>query len=294
MAELVYLNGAFVPRSEAAISIDDRGFVFADAIYEVVKCYRGRPYRLDDHLARLARGAEVVRLDLDGGVGELASAVERLLRENHLLEVDASLFLQVSRGPGPRNHPFPTSARPTTLVIASPVPPLDPVTYSQGVRAITVPDRRWGMCDVKTVGLLLNVLAKQAALDAGVAEAIFVRDGVVVEGASANFFAVRDDRLITHPEGPQILPGITRQAALENAAAECIPVELRGLKVEELATIDEAFLTGTGTEVLPIVEIDGQPVGSGTRGPVTEVLQRRHFLLTRGAGIEAAGTGSGR
>jgi D-alanine transaminase len=294
MAELVYLNGAFVPRSEAAISIDDRGFVFADAIYEVVKCYRGRPFRLDDHLARLARGAEVVRLDLDSGVGELAAAAGRLLHENRLLETDASLYLQVSRGPGPRNHPFPTSVRPTILVIASPVPPLDPATYAQGVRAITVPDRRWGMCDVKTVGLLLNVLAKQTALDAGVAEAIFVRDGVVVEGASANFFAVRDDRLITHPEGPLILPGITRQAALENAAAECIPVELRGLKVEELPTIDEAFLTGTGTEVLPIVEIDGQPIGSGARGPVTELLQRRHFFLTREAGIEAAGTGSGR
>jgi D-alanine transaminase len=161
------------------------------------------------------------------------------------------------------------------------------------VSAITVPDRRWGMCHIKSVGLLLNVLAKQAALDAGVAEAIFVRDGVVVEGASANFFAVRDNRLITHPEGPQILSGITRQAALENAAAEGIPVELRRLKVAEAPTLDEAFLTGTGTEVLPIVEIDGQPVGSGARGPITEVLQRRHFFLTRGAAIEAADTGSG-
>jgi D-alanine transaminase len=282
MTELVYLNGAFMPRSEAAISIDDRGFLFADAIYEVVKSYQGRPFRLDKHLARLAAGAEAVRLELDGGVDELATAVERLLRENRLMEQDASLYLQVSRGPGRRNHAFPNPVRPTTLVTAVPVPPPDPVAYRYGVAAITVPDRRWGMCHVKSVGLLLNVLAKQAALDAGVAEAIFVRDGMLVEGANTNFFAVRDERLITHPEGPQLLSGITRRVALEIAATDGIPVELRGLKAEELSTIDEAFLTGTSTEVLPIVEIDRQPVGSGDRGPISQLLQERYAVLTNG------------
>jgi D-alanine transaminase len=123
---------------------------------------------------------------------------------------------------------------------------------------------------------------QQAAVDAGVAEAIFVRDGMLVEGANTNFFAVRDGRLITHPERPQLLSGITRRVALEIAATDGIPVELRGLKAEELSTIDEAFLTGTSTEVLPIVEIDRQPVGSGDRGPISQLLQERYAVLTNG------------
>jgi D-alanine transaminase len=277
---IAYVNGEFLPHAEACISIDDRGLVFGDAIYEVIKCYSQRPFRLRDHLERLKRGAEEIRLPLPLDEESVVRAIDELLARNVRM-AESSLYVQVTRGPGSRFHAFPRVASPTIIMVLSPAAPLDPSDYEQGVRVITVPDRRWDMCNVKSVGLLIAVLAKQSALDAGAADAVFVRAGRLVEGASANFFAVSNGRLITHPEGRRILAGVTRKVVLELAAATGLGVDFRGPKVDEIGGFDEAFLTGTGTEILPVSSIDGTTVGQGGRGSITAELQRRFFDVTR-------------
>jgi D-alanine transaminase len=280
MNDIVYVNGAYVPHEAACVSIDDRGFVFGDSIYEVVKSYAGVPFRLSDHLERMRRGAMEIRLPLAHSDAEFAQIAFELLERNRL-EQHASIYFQVSRGPGAHTHPFPDEPRPTTVVVTTPVPELDRHPYEKGIQVITFNDVRWSMCHVKSVGLLVSVLAKQAAVDAGVGDTLFVRDGVIVEGASANFFGVRGGELMTHPEGPSILPGITRRVVLEIAQREGIPIREVGLLAAELTSIDEAFLTGTGTEVLPVTSIDGQRVGSGSRGAITSAIQERFYELTR-------------
>lgn len=279
---LVYVNGVFVPSEQAAISPEDRGFVFGDAIYEVVKVYDGVPFRMIDHLERLEAGASTIRLPLPLTRDEFQDVSKRLLAENELRSGCASLYIQVSRGPGPRVHAFPSKGTPTVLVSAVSVPELDVTTYASGIGVISVPDRRWHFCNVKSVGLLLSVLAKQDAVEHGAGDAIFVRDGIVTEGSSANFFGVREGRLITHPEGPHILPGITRKVVIEIAEIEGIDVIFDGISSDELVGLDEAFLTGTGIEVLPVTIVDDRRIGSGAVGTTTARIQQRFAELTRG------------
>ena len=284
MGEVVFLNGDFVPREEAVISVEDRGFVFADAIYEVIKCYSGRPFRLQDHLERLDMGAEAIRLTIPVTSSRIEQIIERLIAINDLGDEDASIFIQVSRGPGPRDHYFPPEddSHSTVVISATVAPYLDPVKYGSGIAAITVPDRRWQMCNVKSVGLLLNALAKEEARAVGAQDAIFVRDGVLTEGASTNFFVVHNGKLVTHPEGPHILSGVTRRVVLEIAEEMGYPTREVGLPIGSLVEIEEAFLAGTGTEILPVANIDGSPVGSGSKGPITGSIQRAFRTLTRG------------
>lgn len=279
---LIYVNGAFVPSERAAISPEDRGFVFGDAIYEVVKVYDGVPFRMIDHLERLEAGASRIRLPLPLTRDELEDVSNQLLAKNELRSGCASLYIQVSRGPGPRVHTFPPECTPTVLVSAVSAPELDATMYASGIRAISVPDRRWHFCDVKSVGLLLSVLAKQDAVEHGADDAIFVRDGIVTEGSSANFFGVRDGRLITHPEGPHILSGITRKVVIETAEVEGIDVIFEGIPSDELVSLDEAFLTGTGIEVLPVTIVDDCRIGSGAVGTTTARIQQRFSELARG------------
>lgn len=280
MEQIVFLNGRFVPERQAVISVEDRGNTFGDGVYEVVRIYEGRPFQLEAHLARLERSAAAIRLPLPMTPEEISSAARELIERNGC--ADASLYLQVSRGGAPRQHQFPDGAQPTVFMIARPVDPKAITTYRQGVGCISVEDRRWTMCHVKAITLLPNVLAKQAAKDAGAFEAIFVREGVVTEGSSSNVFAVSGKRLYTHPEGPFILSGVTRRLVIDLARRLGLEVCEAPFTLSDLKEADEVFLTSTVIEIAPVVRIDGQRVGKGGPGTRTVDLQQAFDKLKEG------------
>ncbi|MFW6199137.1 MAG: aminotransferase class IV [Gemmatimonadota bacterium] len=268
----VYLNGDLLPADEARISPDDRGFLFADAVYEVTSAYRGRPFRIEWHMERMARGLAALRIDF--AVDGLPAIHERLLAANDLEDEEmATVYIQVTRGAAPRSHGFPPSdTTPTVYAFARRHrrPPMERIL--EGIGAITVPDRRWARVDVKTVQLLPNVLSYQTALEGGADDAILVRDGVALEGAASNLFFVFDGTVVTHPATSRILPGITRHVVLELAKSLEIPVALRAVQVEEIRAADEVFFTSTTSEVRPCVDVDGRSVGDGRAGPVARKL----------------------
>ncbi len=266
MSQIVYLNGSFVAKDEARLSPDDRGFVFSDGVYDVVRSYDGRPFELAAHLSRLEASLAGLRIR---GVdpAALEPVCGELMERNGLTEGDATLYIQVTRGVAPRAHRFPSpDVTPTVYAAASRyVPHHDP---GAGAAAITVPDRRWTRCDIKTVSLVANCLASQEAHEAGAYEAIFVRDGVALEGTHTNFFGVFGGVVCTAPLSNYILPGVTRRVVLELCREEGIPVEETPMQVEELRGADELFVTGTTTEVTALSRLDGEPVGDGAPGPV--------------------------
>jgi D-alanine transaminase len=268
----VYLDGAYVPKEEARVSVDDRGFLFADGVYEVTPCYAGVPFHLDRHLARLRRGLAWMRIDFDANA--LEEVHRRLLTENDLGSAETALvYVQVTRGVAPRTHAFPVEpVTPTVYAFAKTWTRPAPERWDRGFRAITVPDRRWARVDIKTIALLPNVLAYQAGVDAGVDDVIQVRDGIALEGAHNNFFGVFDGTVVTHPLTHAVLPGVSRGLVLELAAKNGMPVQERPIAVEELGAAEELFFTGTTSEVRPTVEVDGRPVGDGRVGPVTRAL----------------------
>jgi D-alanine transaminase len=261
---IVYLNGEYLPVEQAKISPEDRGFLFADAIYEVARFNRGRGYRLAEHMARMRNGLAAIRIAADPGFFPEVAA--RLLAENGLASSDAIVYAQVSRGAAPRTHAFPPEGTaPTTFAFARAVEPEAP---DEGGGAILVPDERWGRCDIKTVMLLPNVLAAQRAAEAGAFEAILVRDGVVTEATRSNVLAVAGGVVRTHPTGPLILPGVTREVVLELASGAGIPVREEEFGADELFAAEEVLLTGTTADVTPVVTVDGRAVGEGGPGPV--------------------------
>ncbi len=254
------------------MSVDDRGYLFADGIYEVTVAYSGRFFRVDRHLERMRAGLASVRIDYD--VEALPALHEELLARNDLRDAEAAIvYVQVTRGVAPRAHAFPKDpVTPAVYAYAKAFHRPDAEVWDRGFRAITVPDRRWARLDIKSIALLPNVLAQQAAVDAGVEDAIFVRDGVAIEGAHSNLFAVVNGTLVTHPATHQILAGITRGYVLDLAAQLGIPIEQRSLQVEDLYRADEVFFSGTTTEVRPTVEVDRRLIGGGRVGIVTRRL----------------------
>jgi len=272
MTTTVYLNGEYLPKSDAHISVDDRGFLLGDGVYEVTPFYEGVPFALERHIERMRHGLEWLRILFD--ISTLDAVNRELVRRNELEDADRALvYLQVTRGAAPRTHYFPAATvSPTVYAYAASWKRPPDETWLQGFRAITVPDRRWTRVDIKTIGLLPNVLAYQAAREAGVDDAILVRDGVAMEGAHQNFWAVINGKAVTHPKTNLILPGITRDIVVELAAEEGIEVEERAIVVEELVEAEELFFTGTTGEVRPCVEVDGHVVGDGAVGSVTRRL----------------------
>ncbi len=269
---IVYLNGQYLPKDEAFVSVDDRGFLFGDGIYEVTAAYRGRLFRWEQHLARMNRGLAAIRIAFDSTpLGEIHL---RLLQENGLDRAQVSyVYAQVTRGVAPRTHQFPaTPVPPTVYLFAGEYhrPPRE--RWEQGFKSVTVPDQRWARVDLKTVQLLPNVLAKQAAVDHGAEEVVHVKDGMAIEGALNNLFTVFGETVVTHPASNQILGGVSRQVVLELCGKLGFPMEYRAITVEEMFQADEAFHTGTLTEVKPCVEVDGMPIGTGKVGPVTRAL----------------------
>lgn len=263
---IAYVNGDFVPLAEARVSILDRGFQFADGVYEVIPVYGGAPFRLDAHMRRLERSLREIRMDPPMDREALGRGVEELVARNG--GGDCQAYLQVTRGEATRNHPFPEAVHPTVVMTCTPVTPVPGEWVRDGVGAITAEDIRWARCDIKAIALLPNVMMRQKAAEEGAFEAIWVHQGMAVEGAASNLFAVIDGEARTPPDGPRVLPGITRDVVLELAAEEGLPVRTGEVTADELAAAAEVWLTSSTKEVLPVTRLDGQPVGSGRPGPL--------------------------
>ena len=273
MARIAYVNGRYVPIDSAAVAIEDRGFQFADSIYDVLKRIRGRLVDPERHLARLRRSLGELRIDLPWSDAALMGIVRETLERNRLN--DALIYIQVTRGTAPRNHPFPAKIRATLVVSVRRLnlPTVDDL--ARGIAVITVPDIRWGRCDIKSTGLLGNVLAKQRAQEAGCREAWLTAGdaadaAIVTEGASTNAWIVDEHGMLrTHPATSAILGGVTRSVVLEIARADGIAMEERAFKLAELARAREAFLTSATSMVLPVTAVDGHPVANGAPGGIS-------------------------
>ena len=272
--DTVYLNGSFLPLSEARVSVLDRGFIFGDGVYEVIPCYGRRPFRMAEHLARLQHSLDGIRLanPLD------PAAWEELLMQliARCEEQDQSLYLQVTRGTASRDHGFPANTPPTVFAMSNPLQTPPAHLLEQGVAAITLDDIRWRYCHIKAISLLPNVLLRQQALDASAQEAILLRDGVATEGAASNLFIVEGDTIVTPPKDNRLLPGITRDLVVElarDAGLSCLEQEIPAAR---LHSAREIWLTSSTREILPVTRLDGAAVGSGIPGPVWQQMYRRY------------------
>jgi D-alanine transaminase len=271
------MNGKFIRPDEPAVPIDERGHQFGDGVYEVIRVYNGVPFMLEEHLDRLFRSAAAIRLPFPEGEREpLKGTIAELIQRSGL--ADLNLYLQITRGIAPRNHVFPDCPVSVSMT-ANPVREIPAETRASGVSAMLHPDERWANCYIKSLNLLPNVLAKQAAAEQGCFEAILVRDGHVTEGSSSNAFIVKDSTVVTTPLTNRILAGITRIAVRQVAEQLAVPFVERDFTPEELLRADEVFVTSTTAEIVPVVRVDGQAIGGGQPGPVTQALYERFKTL---------------
>ena len=267
-----WLNGAFMPLADARISPLDRGFLFADAVYEVLPVYGGRPFLFEEHMARLERSLGAIRMAMPLTRPAWATLLEALVARNG--GGDMYLYLQVSRGAEEgRNHAPNPSLAPTVFVMAAPLPTADAAARETGVSAVTASDERWKRCDIKSTALLANVLAKSIAADCGATETILLADGWLREGASSSVLVVRGGTLYAPPNGPEILPGTTRELAIRLCARAGIPVAIGPVSERELRGADEILLGFATRGILAVTRLDGATVGSGRPGPVGRRLQ---------------------
>ena len=267
-APLVYLNGQYLDRSDAALSIDERGVYFADGVYEVVRYFNGKAFTLAEHLDRLKRSLDGIDLAWDADA--IAAISDELVQRNGL--TDARVYWQVTRGSAPRNHVIADDLVPTIYLSAEEAQTLAGDEPLATISAITTIDDRWHNCWIKSLMLLPNTLAKTKAAKAGAGEAIFVRDGRVTEGGATNCFAVFDGELYTHPANRYILEGITRNVVIELAKSLDIPLHEQAFSSADLPGADEVFITGTGTLLAAVTEVDGKPIGEGGAGTITRQL----------------------
>jgi D-alanine transaminase len=276
---LANLNGVTMPLEEVKVSALDRGFLFGDAVYEVLRVYRGRPWLLDEHWQRLAHSLEAIRIR---GV-DLNRLKERMfatITAGHFQE--ALVYLHITRGVAPRKHAFPPDATPTEFLFVQDFVDGYAQMRQHGGQVVTQPDQRWKRCDIKSTNLLANVLATQAAAEADCVEALLYQpDGTLTEATHSSFFWVREGVLLATPNNPGILPGITRGFLVPLAQKVGVRFEDGTLRRADLAKVSELFLTGTGAEVLPVVRVDGRPVGDGRVGPVTRKLQEAYMAAVR-------------
>lgn len=265
---IVYFNGEFLEKEKVNISPDDRGFLFADGIYEVIRWYGSYYFAFDEHIARLARSLSEIKIIM-AKMPDFRSIANRLVTENNAEGKDALLYFQITRGVAKRNHPFPSPAvMPTIYMALTQFQPIETMKTS-GVSAISLNDERWSRCDIKSVALLPNILAKQTAVEKECYEAILVRNGNVTEASHSNVFGVRGGTLITHPDSGFVLPGIARKVLLQLCIQAGIPFELSPIHASELDKLDELFVTNTSGEVVGVVKLDGKTIGKGVPGPLT-------------------------
>ena len=263
---IVYLNGQWMPADEAKVSAFDRGFIFGDGVYEVIPVYGKRPFRLAQHLGRLMRSCDAIHLTNPCKDADWIAIIEKLINQSDAQ--DQMVYLQITRGAAPRDHAFPENSQPTCFAYGKPMTYPDVKAQANGAAAITTQDIRWLRCDIKATALLANVILRQSAVENGAAEAILLRDDSLTEGAASNIFIVRNDCIVTPPKSELILPGITRDLVVQLARANNLCLEERDVSVDELMTANEVWMTSSTKEILPIVKINNNSIGSGKPGPM--------------------------
>ncbi|MEO8565570.1 MAG: D-amino acid aminotransferase [Betaproteobacteria bacterium] len=262
----VYLNGQFLPLEDAKVSVLDRGFIYGDGVYELVPVYGRRPYRLRQHLARLQRSLDGIRLANPHTDAEWASMIAGLI--GRMAFADQGVYLQVTRGVAKRDHAFPAGVAPTVFMMSNPLALPSREQIERGVAVITGVDERWLHCDLKTISLLGNVLARQLAVDAGATETVLFRNGYLTEASASNVLLVRDGVIVAPPKDNQILPGITYDVAFELAREGGLPIEMRPVPKDEALAADEMWLSSSTKEVLAVTSLDGRPFAAGKPGPL--------------------------
>jgi D-alanine transaminase len=281
MARIAYINGRYVPQSRAQVAVEDRGYLFSDGAYDVIPVHNGHLSFVDRHLDRLDRSLGELSIARPMSHAAMLQVAREVIRRNEVRE--GGLYIQVTRGVAPRDHKFPKGVKPSLLMMAryrkAPAPDL----LAKGAAVVTMPDQRWARRDIKSISLLANVLAKQAAVEQGALEAWLVDDeGMVTEGSSTSaWIATTQGELVTRPNGTEILPGITRSVVVDVARDLGLTLQLRPFSVAEAYDAREAFLTSSSNFVLPITRIDGKPVGEGKPGPVAARLREAYLKMAR-------------
>lgn len=263
------VNGQLIDREEAAVDIEDRGYQFGDGVYEVIRVYNGALFGLREHIVRLFRSAAEIGIALPFSAEDIEWDLQKLVQENKL--IDGGVYIQTTRGKAPRKHQYDKGLEPQTTAYTFSVKKPEN-EQKAGAQAITAEDKRWLRCDIKSLNLLYNVMIKQKAYEAGAYEAVLIRDGAVTEGTSSNVYAVINGIVRTHPANELILNGITRIKLLELMKENGIEVREKPLTEDELRGADEIFISSTTSELIPIVTLDGKPVGSGAPGPVAKTI----------------------
>lgn len=276
---IVYLNGETLRLGDARISVLDRGFIFGDGIYDVVPAYNGRPFRMDEHLDRLDRSLASIKIDVDMTRADWENLVTDLIQRSGL--GDCMAYIQVTRGVAKRDHAFPENVKPTVFCMIAPMVRPNATQREQGLSAISIPDLRWLRCEIKSISLLGNVLAKQAAVDAGVDEVLQFRDGFLSEGASCNIWIAKDGVLMAPPRSNLILEGIRYRLLEELAEQAGVPFKADAISAHDVDHADEIMMTSATKEVLPITRYNGKPVGNGKPGPVYEILRKGYDQAIR-------------
>lgn len=280
MGALGFIDGRIVDLKELVIPMEDRGYQFGDGVYEYTKVYNGKTFALKAHIDRLYRSLRELRIPAVFTFDEMAEIHERLISESGI--TNGGIYLQITRGWAPRVHNFPEAVVPCLTMTIRPSN-FNAAQWDTGVGVISVPDERWLRCDIKSLNLLGNVLGKQKAKEAGCYEALQIRDNLVTEGTSSNFFIVKDEVLWTFPNGPLILKGVTRTLVMEDLLPKLgLSALEKAFSLDFALGADEAFLSGTTTEIMPIVTIDGKPVGSGQVGPITRKIQQAYKAMVAG------------
>ena len=272
MPEMIWINGETIPMADARIGVEDRGYQFADGVYEVIRLYNGKTFTLAEHLERLNKSAQAIRIPLPLSVDALGSEIRKLINASGVRE--GMVYLQLTRGINPRNHVIPEQCKPTLLFYARPVQPAPAPGEGEGAKLLSVPDERWKRCWIKSIALLPNVLAKSQAIAEGYDEAVFIDHGSVTECSASNIFAVIGDKLVTHPVGSKVLPGITRALLLEIAGQLKIDVDERPFREEEALRASELFITSTTREISWVARWNDRYIGQGRCGNVTLALHR--------------------
>lgn len=268
---IYFKDGEYLQEEQLNLSVNDRGYAFGDGVYEVIKVYDGALYTADEHLERLLESAEKIKINLPYTLEQLIKITEELQQKNELST--GHIYLQVTRGAAPRVHQFPDQSVLPVITGYTVENPRPLEQMESGAAMKSVEDMRWLRCDIKSLNLLGNVLAKQEAVESGCQEALFVRDGIVREGSASNVFGIKEGVLYTHPANHFILNGITRRVVLQLASELSLPVEEKEFTLEDAYLMDEFFFTSTNAEITPVVTLDGQSVGSGVPGQITRQLQ---------------------
>ncbi|MEN8117510.1 MAG: D-amino-acid transaminase [Bacteroidota bacterium] len=277
MSGIVYLNGEFINKEDAKISPDDRGFIFADGVYEVIKYYHGKPFRFQNHIERLKHSLAELNISYPV-INDLETVSMDLIDRNSLQEKHAGVYIQITRGVHKRIHSFPEGIKPTIYAFAYNLPS-NRENLDNGIKVITAEDIRWTRCDIKSVSLLPNVMLFNKAIESGAGECILIRNGFVTEAAHSSVLGIKNGTVITHPSSNLILPGITRKVILEICAQNDIPIEERPLTENELYEMDEVIIAGTGNEITAAIQVNDKLIGNNKPGEITRLIQRKFFEL---------------